>query len=109
MRFGWPHAVSNLKPRRDATWLRVPTAYIKPKFAQAWAQRSWSSPGSGQSKPSSVGFKLVDCAHITCPHREIIAAADAYLADHRAELIAEATPIVERRQAEGFFGKRSIR
>ena len=43
------------------------------------------------------------------PHREIIAAADAYLADHRAELIAEATPIVERWWAEGFFGKRSIR
>ena len=41
------------------------------------------------------------------PHREIIAAADAYLADHRAELIAEATPIVERWQAEGFFGKRA--
>jgi hypothetical protein len=40
-------------------------------------------------------------------HREIIAAADAYLADHRAELIAEATPIVERWQAEGFFGKRA--
>jgi hypothetical protein len=43
------------------------------------------------------------------PHREIIAAADAYLADHRAELIAEATPIVEGWRAEGFFGKRSIR
>jgi hypothetical protein len=38
------------------------------------------------------------------PHREIT--ADAYLAAHRAELIAEVTPIVERWQAEGFFGRR---
>lgn len=40
-------------------------------------------------------------------HREIIAAADAYLADHRAALIAEVTPTVERWQADGFFGKRA--
>lgn len=40
------------------------------------------------------------------PHREIVAAANDYLATHRDDLIAEAKQIVERWQAEGFFGKR---
>jgi hypothetical protein len=31
--------------------------------------------------------------------------ADAYLADHREELIADAKGIVDRWQREGFFGK----
>ena len=39
------------------------------------------------------------------PRREIVAAANEYLAEHRAELINEAREIVERWQAEGFFGK----
>jgi hypothetical protein len=48
----------------------------------------------------------VDCAHIT---RRIgrLSQRLTPLADHRAELIAEATPIVERWQAEGFFGRRA--
>jgi len=40
------------------------------------------------------------------PHREIVAAANEYLRNHRAELIAEAKQIVERWRVEGFFGKR---
>jgi hypothetical protein len=40
-------------------------------------------------------------------HRELVVRADAYLDQHREELIAEATPIVERWRAEGFFGKRA--
>jgi hypothetical protein len=41
-------------------------------------------------------------------HRyEIVAVGEAYLAAHRAELIAEARQIIERWQAEGFFGKRA--
>ena len=40
-------------------------------------------------------------------HRDIVARAEVYLAEHRAELIAEVTPIVLRWQAEGFFGKRA--
>ncbi len=32
--------------------------------------------------------------------------ADAYLDQHRAQLIEEAKPIVERWRAQGFFGKR---
>ncbi len=43
-------------------------------------------------------------AHLS--RREIIAAAEAYLDQHGAELIAEAKPVVERWRAEGFFGKR---
>jgi hypothetical protein len=39
------------------------------------------------------------------PHREIVVRAEQYLAQHRAELIAEAKAIVERWQAEGFFGR----
>jgi hypothetical protein len=38
--------------------------------------------------------------------RELVARADAYLADHRAELIAKAKLIVARWQAAGVFGKR---
>lgn len=39
-------------------------------------------------------------------HREIVAAADDYLANHRSELTAEAKAIVDRWYAEGVFGKR---
>ena len=38
--------------------------------------------------------------------RDLRVRAEAYLADHRAELIAEAREIVARWQAEGLFGKR---
>jgi hypothetical protein len=39
-------------------------------------------------------------------HRDLRVRAEAYLADHRAELIAEAREIVERWRVEGVFGKR---
>ena len=39
-------------------------------------------------------------------YREIVTAAEAYLLEHRAQLIAEAKEIVERWQAEGVFGPR---
>jgi hypothetical protein len=39
-------------------------------------------------------------------HRELALRADAYLADHREELIADAKQIVERWRVEGVFGKR---
>ena len=38
---------------------------------------------------------------------EIAEVGEAYLGAHRAELLADATVIVERWQAEGFFGKRA--
>ena len=38
--------------------------------------------------------------------RDLRVRAEAYLADHRAELIAEAREIVERWRVEGVFGKR---
>ena len=41
--------------------------------------------------------------------REIVILAEEYLAAHRAELIAEAKPIVEQWRREGFFGKRAAR
>jgi hypothetical protein len=40
-------------------------------------------------------------------HRELTLQAEACLAEHRAELIADAREIVARWQAEGFFGKRA--
>jgi hypothetical protein len=40
-------------------------------------------------------------------HRELVAKAEAYLAQHREELIAEAKETVERWRVEGFFGKRA--
>ncbi len=39
-------------------------------------------------------------------HREIVALARDYLAEH-PELIAEARPIIEQWRVEGFFGKRA--
>jgi hypothetical protein len=41
-------------------------------------------------------------------HRELTLRAEACLAAHREELVAEAKQIVARWQAEGFFGKRVI-
>jgi hypothetical protein len=41
-------------------------------------------------------------------HRDLVIRAEAYLAEHREELIAEARPIVERWRVEGFFGKRAV-
>jgi len=38
-------------------------------------------------------------------HREIVAAANEYLREHR-ELIPEAADVVERWRVDGFFGKR---
>jgi hypothetical protein len=40
------------------------------------------------------------------PHRDLRLRADAYLAAHREELIADAREIVARWQAAGVFGKR---
>jgi hypothetical protein len=40
-------------------------------------------------------------------HRELVLRAEAYLAAHREELVAEAKQIVERWRVEGFFGKRA--
>jgi hypothetical protein len=40
--------------------------------------------------------------------REIVAMAQAYLAQH-PELIDEARPVIEQWAAEGFFGKRAAR
>jgi hypothetical protein len=44
----------------------------------------------------------------TIPHREIVAAANEYAAQHRAELIAEAKQIVAKWEAEGFFGRAKL-
>jgi hypothetical protein len=40
-------------------------------------------------------------------HRDLVIRADAYLAEHREELIAEAREIVARWDREGFFGRRA--
>jgi hypothetical protein len=40
-------------------------------------------------------------------HRDLVIRAEAYLDQHREELIADAKQIVARWQAEGFFGKRA--
>jgi hypothetical protein len=41
-------------------------------------------------------------------HRELVVRADAYLDQHREELIAEATQIVDHWQAEGFSAKGAL-
>ena len=46
----------------------------------------------------SAGLKV---SHFT---RDLVVRAEAYLAQHREELIAEAKEVVERWQAQGFFG-----
>ena len=40
-------------------------------------------------------------------HRELVLKAEAYLTEHREELIADAKQTVERWRQEGFFGKRA--
>jgi hypothetical protein len=42
----------------------------------------------------------------TIPHRDIVAAANEYAAQHREALTAEAKEVVERWAREGLFGKR---
>ena len=39
--------------------------------------------------------------------RDIVVRADAYLGEHREELIAEAKQIVERWERQGFSGRRA--
>jgi hypothetical protein len=41
------------------------------------------------------------------PRRELVTHAEKYLAQHREELIADASQLVERWRLEGFFGKRA--
>jgi hypothetical protein len=41
-------------------------------------------------------------------HRDLVSRAEVYLAEHRAELFAEAKSIVEQWAREGFFGKRAV-
>ena len=43
--------------------------------------------------------------HMPC--RELVTHAEKYLAQHREELIADASQLVERWRLEGFFGKRA--
>jgi len=50
--------------------------------------------------------KGLNVAHMS--HREIVVAAEEYLAEH-PELTAEAKPIVPRWFAEGVFGKKAAR
>lgn len=40
-------------------------------------------------------------------HRELVLKAEAYLTEHREELIADAKQTVARWRVEGFFGKRA--
>ena len=40
-------------------------------------------------------------------HRDLVIQAEAYLQDHREELIAEAKVVVEQWRVNGFFGKRA--
>jgi lysylphosphatidylglycerol synthetase-like protein (DUF2156 family) len=57
---------------------------------------------AAKAKLQAQGFRP---SHFS--HRDLVIRAEAYLAEHREELIAEAKAIVDRWQAEGFFGKRS--
>jgi muramoyltetrapeptide carboxypeptidase LdcA involved in peptidoglycan recycling len=50
--------------------------------------------------------KRMQAQGLKVQHKVIVAAADDYLASHRAELVAEATKIVERWHTEGAFGPR---
>jgi hypothetical protein len=50
------------------------------------------------------GLKLANFSH-----RNIVIAAEDYLARHQDELIAEAAKVVDRWQRDGFFGKRAQR
>ena len=51
----------------------------------------------------SAGLKV---SHFS--RRDLVVRAEAYLAQHREELIAEAKVVVERWQAQGFFGRAGL-
>ena len=57
---------------------------------------------AAKAKLQAQGFRP---SHFS--HRDLVIRAEAYLADHREELVAEAKEIVERWRVEGFFGKRA--
>jgi hypothetical protein len=63
--------------------------------------RATSGNQSGQASVSSS--RTASSPHVAS---EIVLAAHAYRANHRAELIAEATQTVLRWQAEETFGRR---
>jgi hypothetical protein len=65
-------------------------------------QKAGSTP-SNQFQTDAKTQELRNSGQYT-PLRQIAQAADDYLATHREELIKEAKAIVERWQAEGFFG-----
>ena len=52
----------------------------------------------------SAGLKV---SHFS--RRDLVVRAEAYLAQHREELIAEAKVVVERWQAHGFFGRAGLK
>jgi hypothetical protein len=56
---------------------------------------------AAKAKLQAQGFRP---SHFS--HRDLVIRAEAYLADHREELIAEAREIVERWEPEGFFNRR---
>ena len=56
---------------------------------------------AAKAKLQAQGFRP---SHFS--HRDLVIRAEAYLAEHREELIADAKQIVERWRVEGVFGKR---
>jgi hypothetical protein len=59
-------------------------------------------PQGNEGQPRAQGLKFTHFSR-----RDIVVRADAYLAEHREELIAEAKQIVERWERQGFFGRRA--
>src|SRR5580704_17681803 len=58
-------------------------------------------------KAAKAGLQAQGLRPSQFSHRDLVIRAEQYLDLHREELIAEPTQIVERWQAEGFFGKRA--
>jgi hypothetical protein len=98
--------VSSWLPRLNAISLPS-SSWLKPRSAQAWAQRSWSIARQRAIKEAKAKLQAQGLRVSQFSQRDLVTRADAYLAAHREELIAESKEIVERWRVEGFFGKRA--
>jgi len=104
-------AILTLSQALDRAQAGEPTAPTVPKHqAQLRASMSLATNTLALQRAMNLTKRQLQAQGLRpshFPHRELRVRAEAYLAAHRAELIAEAKQIVERWQREGFFGKRA--
>ena len=87
--------------------VEAPNTLAEAKIRARMSMASYVLARQAAIKATKAKFQAQGLKPMYMSRREIITAAEVYLDNHRAELIAEAKPIVERWRLEGFFGKRA--